>query len=231
MGFSSGSVEKNLPPMQEMQETQIQSLGREDPSEEGMATHSNILAWRIPWQGSLAGYSHSITESDTAEVTVCMYVYLFNICMYVCMHVRASLAARWYRMHVGQDTWVRKSPWRRKWQPTPVFLSEEFSWTEEPGGLQPTGSQRVRHYGPWTQLQPTATIDIYVCVYTYINKHMYVCVYLICSISLKNPNTTNLCLMCKQKWKTKQKKKKLPMTLVTWVTQTTKHMICLLASS
>ena len=32
-----------------MQETQVQSLGQEDPLEEGMATHSSILAWRIPW--------------------------------------------------------------------------------------------------------------------------------------------------------------------------------------
>ena len=32
-----------------MQETQIQSLGREDPLEKGMATHSSILAWGIPW--------------------------------------------------------------------------------------------------------------------------------------------------------------------------------------
>ena len=32
-----------------MQETQIQSLGWEDPLEKGMATHSSILAWRIPW--------------------------------------------------------------------------------------------------------------------------------------------------------------------------------------
>ena len=37
---------KNLLPMQE---TQVQSLGREDPLEKGMATHSSILAWRIPW--------------------------------------------------------------------------------------------------------------------------------------------------------------------------------------
>ena len=37
---------KNLPPMQE---TWAQSLGWEDPLEEGMATHSSILAWRIPW--------------------------------------------------------------------------------------------------------------------------------------------------------------------------------------
>ena len=32
-----------------MQETQVLSLGREDPLEKGMATHSSILAWRIPW--------------------------------------------------------------------------------------------------------------------------------------------------------------------------------------
>ena len=32
-----------------MQETQVQSLGREDPLEKGMATHSSTLAWRIPW--------------------------------------------------------------------------------------------------------------------------------------------------------------------------------------
>ena len=40
---------KNLPAMQEMQETQVQFLGWEDCLEEGMATHSSILAWRIPW--------------------------------------------------------------------------------------------------------------------------------------------------------------------------------------
>ena len=32
-----------------VQETQVQSLGREDPLEKGLATHSSILAWRIPW--------------------------------------------------------------------------------------------------------------------------------------------------------------------------------------
>ena len=37
---------KNLPAMQEMQ---VQSLGQKDPLEEGMATQSRILAWRIPW--------------------------------------------------------------------------------------------------------------------------------------------------------------------------------------
>ena len=37
---------KNLPAMQE---TKVQSLGQEDPLEKDMATHSSILAWRIPW--------------------------------------------------------------------------------------------------------------------------------------------------------------------------------------
>jgi len=39
-------VVKNLPAMQE---TWVRSLGQEDPLEKGMATHSSILAWRIPW--------------------------------------------------------------------------------------------------------------------------------------------------------------------------------------
>ena len=40
---------KNPPALEEMQEIWVQSLGQEDPLEEGMATHSSILAWRILW--------------------------------------------------------------------------------------------------------------------------------------------------------------------------------------
>ena len=40
---------KNLLAKQEMQETWVQSLGWEDTLEQEMATHSNILAWKIPW--------------------------------------------------------------------------------------------------------------------------------------------------------------------------------------
>ena len=43
-------IVKNLPAMQE---PQVRSLGREDPLEKGLATHSSILAWRIPWTGDL----------------------------------------------------------------------------------------------------------------------------------------------------------------------------------
>ena len=45
--FPGGLVAKNPPPA--MQETWVQALGQEDPLEKEMATHSSILAWRIPW--------------------------------------------------------------------------------------------------------------------------------------------------------------------------------------
>ena len=52
LGFPSGSVGKNPPAVQE---TWVRSLGQEDPLEEGMATHSSILAWRIPWTEEVDG--------------------------------------------------------------------------------------------------------------------------------------------------------------------------------
>ena len=47
--YTGGSVVKNLPAKQEPQETQVLFLGQEVVLEEGIATHSSILAWRIPW--------------------------------------------------------------------------------------------------------------------------------------------------------------------------------------
>ena len=44
--FPVAQMVKNLP---SVQETRVHSLGREDPLEKGMASHSSILAWRIPW--------------------------------------------------------------------------------------------------------------------------------------------------------------------------------------
>ena len=55
---------KNLPAMQE---TRVRSLGREDPLEKGTATHSSILAWRIPWTRSLAGCSPRGSQRDRSD--------------------------------------------------------------------------------------------------------------------------------------------------------------------
>ena len=52
-----------------MQETWVRSLGGEDPLEEGLATHSSVLVWRIHGQGSLAGRVHRITEWNVTEET------------------------------------------------------------------------------------------------------------------------------------------------------------------
>ena len=52
------------------------------------------------------------------------------------------------------ETWVGKFPWRRAWQLTPVFLPGESLWTEEPGGLQSIGLQRVQH--DWVTTYSTA---------------------------------------------------------------------------
>ena len=63
-------------------------------------------------------------------------------CASLMVQLVKNLPAMW-------ETWVRcqvgKIPWRRAWQPTPVFLPGEFPWTEKPVGLQYKGLQRVRH--------------------------------------------------------------------------------------
>ena len=58
---------KNLP---EMQETQVWSLGQEDPLEKGMATHSNILAWRILWTEKPSGWGQQRVGHNWAANTL-----------------------------------------------------------------------------------------------------------------------------------------------------------------
>ena len=60
-GFPGGSVVKNLPIMQE---TQVQSLGQEDPLEKEMATYSRILAWDIPWTEEPCGLQFMGLQRD-----------------------------------------------------------------------------------------------------------------------------------------------------------------------
>ena len=64
MDFPGGSV-KSLPVIQE---TWVQSLGQEDLLEKGMATHSSILAWEIPWTEEPGGLQSMGSESDKTEV-------------------------------------------------------------------------------------------------------------------------------------------------------------------
>ena len=65
MGLPGSPVIKNPPAVQE---TQVRSLGWEDPLEESMATHSSVLAWRIPWTEE-PGSPWCCRESDMIEAT------------------------------------------------------------------------------------------------------------------------------------------------------------------
>ena len=56
----------------------------------------------------------------------------------------------WRQKRHGFNPWVRKIPWRRAWQPTPVLLPGESPWAEEPGRLQSIGLQRIRQ--DWSDL-------------------------------------------------------------------------------
>ena len=90
--FPGGSVVKNLPAMQE---TQVRSLGREDPLEGSMATHSSILVWRVPWTEEPGGLQCIGLQSQTGlkqlssssvyvGINVSMYIYIHTH-IYVCI--------------------------------------------------------------------------------------------------------------------------------------------------
>ena len=66
MDFPSDSVLNNPSAMEEMQETWVRPLGQEYTLEESMATHSSILAWRIPWTeepGGLQSMGHRVRHN------------------------------------------------------------------------------------------------------------------------------------------------------------------------
>ena len=87
-----------------MRDTQVLSLGRKDPLKKGMATHSSILAWRIPWMEEPGGYSlWGPKESDTTQRLNTFFTFILavavglrvpNICLFspLCPHWDLILA-------------------------------------------------------------------------------------------------------------------------------------------
>ena len=69
MGFPGGSSGKEPTGQSSRHETQVGSLGREDPLEEDMATHSSILAWRVPWTEKPGRLQSTGLQTDTTEAT------------------------------------------------------------------------------------------------------------------------------------------------------------------
>ena len=81
---------KNPPAVQELQETWVRSLGQEDPLEEGMATHSSALAWRIPRTEEPGACSpYGLRELDMIEATEhsCTVVLKFTFNFFLLLHM------------------------------------------------------------------------------------------------------------------------------------------------
>ena len=99
--------------------------------EKEMATHSSVLAWRIPGMGEPGGLpsigSHRVGH-DWSDLAVA-----------VAQRVKHLLACRRPRF----DPWARKIPCRRKWQSTPVFLPGEFHGLRSLAGYSPWGCREL----------------------------------------------------------------------------------------
>ena len=67
-------VAQRLKHLLAMRETWVRSLGREDPLEKEMATHSSILAWRIPWAEAPGGLQFMGSKSDMTEKLNCHFL-------------------------------------------------------------------------------------------------------------------------------------------------------------
>ena len=60
---------KNSPAIQDTQETWVQSLDQEDPLEKGMATHSSILSWEIPWTEEPGGLQATGSQKSQTQLS------------------------------------------------------------------------------------------------------------------------------------------------------------------
>ena len=150
---------KRLPAMRE---TQVLSLGQEDPLEKAMATHSStVLGQSHEWR-SLIGYSPwGLRESDMTEwlhkdkedfintsfakKTDSAFCYEYD--PFPISHIGVSLVAQWLRIHLPmQEMWVRslggEDPLEEEITTHPSILAWKIPWTEEPGEPQSMGLQK-----------------------------------------------------------------------------------------
>ena len=111
---------KNPPAMQEIR---VQSLSWEDALEKGMATHSSILAWRIPWReepGGLQSIKWWRAEHGWMTHTPTPPTHIYSLTLIACSSDGKRICLQCRRPRF--DPWVGKILWRRKRQSTPVFL-------------------------------------------------------------------------------------------------------------
>jgi len=118
----TAQVVKNPPAMQEIW---VRSLGWEDSLQKGKATHSSILAWRIPW--TLPSMGSQRVRHNWATFT------LYWGLPWWLRHWKINLQYR----RLGFNPWVRKIPWKGEWLSTPVFLPGKFHGQRSLAGYRP----------------------------------------------------------------------------------------------
>ena len=124
--------------MQELQEWQVRSLGQKDPLEEGMATHSSILAWKIPWTeepGGLQSIGSERVRNDSNDLA--------------CRHPFLGASQLASVVKNPPAIWVLSLGWEDTLEKEMATHSSILAWeilrTEKSGELESMGSQRVRH--------------------------------------------------------------------------------------
>ena len=106
LGFPGGSVVKNPPAVQETQEIQVWFLGWEDPLEEGTATHSSILAWRIPWTEEPGGLqSMGLQRSHTWLKRQSTHIYMLSIMHFIFYLFLVEIKLIYYIVCFSCPTW------------------------------------------------------------------------------------------------------------------------------
>ena len=119
-----------------MRETQVRFLGREDPLEKEMAIHSSTLAWKIPWTEEPDRLQSMGSQSRT-RLSNFTFIYPLPIQGFPGgSEVKASACKAG---DLGSIPGSGRSPWRRKWQPAPVFLPGEPHGQKSLVGYSPRG--------------------------------------------------------------------------------------------
>ena len=140
---------KRLPAVRE---TRVRSLGREAPLEKEMETHSSMLAWRIPWTEEPGG----LPSMGSRRVGHDWATSLSFLSFYKNRGLLGGSVVK--NPPATQETQVPSRGWEDPLEEEMATLSRllawETPWTEEPGGLQSMGSQRVGHnWSHWTEQQ------------------------------------------------------------------------------
>ena len=137
--FPEDLVAKNLPAMQETQERWVWSLSQEDTLEEKKATHSNILAWKIPWteeSGGLQSMGLQIVGRDWEHTAHRWSIWLFILFDFLYYYIQVYLTCKYYL----QVLLWEKISWQESLEPDEQFKCKDLTDTWMSGGrLLPRG--------------------------------------------------------------------------------------------